>query len=272
MNRFRKTPILQQCRRLVSTDKSTVDAREVEKFQKLGSQWWDSSSEMKILHNMNRLRVPFVRDGLINMRVTKAEKINTDKPLEGLKILDVGCGGGFLCEPLTRLGASVTGIDATEELIKIADAHKSFDKSLESLNYSWTTVEEFSIQNKESFDAIVSSEVVEHVDQKKIFLQSCVDCLKPGGSFFLTTMSKTLVANIVGICIAENILNFLPKGTHDHNKFICPHNLQRLLEECDCTTRRIHGMTLNPVTRQWIWIDSTDINYALHAIKNSKTN
>ncbi|XP_017772243.1 PREDICTED: ubiquinone biosynthesis O-methyltransferase, mitochondrial-like [Nicrophorus vespilloides] len=93
MNRFRKTPILQQCRRLVSTDKSTVDAREVEKFQKLGSQWWDSSSEMKILHNMNRLRVPFVRDGLINMRVTKEEKINTDKPLEGLKILDVGCGG-----------------------------------------------------------------------------------------------------------------------------------------------------------------------------------
>ena len=221
----------------------------------------------KALHTMNKLRVPFVRDGLINAGTVKPQFVNTSEPLKGLTILDVGCGGGILCEPLARLGAKVTGIDATAELIVIAKEHVPKEPEFNDLLYLHTTVEEHAKTNLMSYDAVVASEVIEHVLDKPAFIKACINCLKPNGSIFITTLNKTYVSYFGGVLIAENVLRLLPVGTHNWNLFISPPQLQRMLEDHKCRTRAIHGMVYNPITNTWKWSAIKEINYALHAIK-----
>uniref|UniRef100_A0A8V0XCN4 Ubiquinone biosynthesis O-methyltransferase, mitochondrial n=1 Tax=Gallus gallus TaxID=9031 RepID=A0A8V0XCN4_CHICK len=252
-------------RRLLSTSQSSVDPKEMRKFQLLAHRWWDEQGEYSALHSMNDIRVPFIRDTVLNM----GSAYQRGSPLSGVKILDVGCGGGLLSEPLGRLGASVTGIDPLEENIRAADQHKSFDPVLaKRIQYKCGSLEEIVEESVETFDVIVASEVVEHVADLEMFIKCCSQVLKPGGSLFITTINKTQLSYILGIVVAEKIAGIVPEGTHEWEKFVPPEELERLLEANSCSVKTVNGMLYNPLTGSWSWIESTSINYALHAVKS----
>ncbi|KAF0730926.1 ubiquinone biosynthesis O-methyltransferase, mitochondrial [Aphis craccivora] len=248
--------------------KETVNAHEVEHHSNMKDYWWNNNGPLNALHSFNPLRVSFIINGLTNMKKIETKNIGTRQSLENIKILDVGCGGGVLTEALARLDGHVTGIDPSKELITIANDHSMFlrNKNIKYLNES---IEEHVISNPESYDAIVTSEVLEHVSNKYGFLTNCVDCLKPGGSLFITTPNRTMFSWLSVKVIGETF-NFIPKGTHEWEKFICPHELQSILEiNCKCDTISINGLSYNPFTNRWSWTDSTDISYAIHAVKST---
>ncbi|XP_070821629.1 ubiquinone biosynthesis O-methyltransferase, mitochondrial [Chaetodon trifascialis] len=256
-----------------SASQTTVDPDEVRRFQSLASKWWDEQGQFAALHAMNDLRVPFIRDHLLSVHTTH----HPGKPLAGLKILDVGCGGGLLTEPLGRLGASVLGIDPVGDSIGTAQLHSSSDPDLrDRVSYRACTLEELSAEEEEEeeeeegpgqFDAIVASEVVEHLANLETFASSCSLMLKPGGSLFITTMNKTSLSYVLAIIAAEQLLRIVPRGTHDWQKFISPEDLERLLESNGFSVQSVQGMLYNPVSGAWSWGNSTAINYALHAVK-----
>ncbi|XP_062980929.1 ubiquinone biosynthesis O-methyltransferase, mitochondrial [Elgaria multicarinata webbii] len=249
-----------------STLQSTVDPKEIRKFQLLAHKWWDEHGQYAALHSMNDIRVPFIRDTVLNIR----NDHQLGSPLSGMKILDVGCGGGFLAEPLGRLGASVTGIDPLEDHIRTAELHKSFDPVLDKrIQYRNCTLEDIVEEASETFDVIVASEVVEHVADVEMFIRCCSEVLNPEGSLFITTINKSQLSYILGILVAERVLNIVPAGIHDWEKFIAPEELERLLESNGFLVKTVKGMLYNPLFRAWRWIGSTSINYALHAVKSS---
>uniref|UniRef100_A0A3Q3XJ79 Ubiquinone biosynthesis O-methyltransferase, mitochondrial n=1 Tax=Mola mola TaxID=94237 RepID=A0A3Q3XJ79_MOLML len=261
----------QRTLRLVrSASQASVDPEEVRRFRSLASKWWDEQGEFAALHAMNDLRVPFIRDNLLNVHTRR----HPGKPLAGLKILDVGCGGGLLAEPLGRLGASVLAIDPVENSIGTAQLHSSYDPELrDRVRYRACTLEELSAEEEGEraghFDAVVASEVVEHLADLETFAFCCGHVLKPGGSLFITTINKTNLSYVLGIIVAEQLLRIVPRGTHDWEKFISPVELERLLESNGLSVRSIQGMLYNPVSGAWSWSDSTAINYALHALRVS---
>ncbi|TMS11260.1 Ubiquinone biosynthesis O-methyltransferase, mitochondrial [Larimichthys crocea] len=250
-----------------SASQTTVDPDEVRRFQSLASKWWDEQGEFAALHAMNDLRVPFIRDNLLNVHTTR----HPGKPLAGLRILDVGCGGGLLTEPLGRLGANVLGIDPVEQSVGTAQLHSSYDPDLhDRVCYRACTLEELSAVEEEEdgqFDAVVASEVVEHLADLETFAFCCSTVLKPGGSLFITTINKTNLSYALGIVVAEQLLRIVPSGTHDWEKFISPVELERLLESNGFSVQSVQGMLYNPLSGAWCWTDSTAINYALHAVK-----
>ncbi|CAG9768713.1 unnamed protein product [Ceutorhynchus assimilis] len=249
--------------RLVSSV-TTVDAKEIEFFQQT-SDWWDKSGSMRPLHSMNKLRIPLIRDGLINQGTALKENLETATPLKGLSVLDIGCGGGILSEPLARLGAQVTGIDANPNIIEVAKKHAESNHL--AINYLYTSIEDFCKDNQEKYHAIAASEILEHVTEKEAFIRACVTCLKPSGSIFITTLNKTMFTNILGIYVAENVLKLVPRGTHQFEKCIKTHHLQRLLEDNNIQTKLIHGLFYNICTNNWSWCSDQSINYCIHAIK-----
>ncbi|XP_072316814.1 ubiquinone biosynthesis O-methyltransferase, mitochondrial [Eucyclogobius newberryi] len=257
-----------------SVSQTTVDPDEVRRFQSLASKWWDDQGAFAALHAMNDLRVPFIRDNLLNSHRGR----QTGKPLAGLKILDVGCGGGLLTEPLGRLGASVLGIDPVEDSIGTAQLHSSYDPDLRhSVSYRACSLEDLTSEKPEGahaeeeavgqFDAVVASEVVEHLADLETFAYCCSLVIKPGGSLFITTLNKTNLSWLLGIVVAENVLRIVPQGTHEWEKFISPEELERLLESNGFSVQSVNGMLYNPLTGAWSWTNSTAINYALHAVK-----
>ncbi|XP_011686796.1 PREDICTED: hexaprenyldihydroxybenzoate methyltransferase, mitochondrial-like [Wasmannia auropunctata] len=247
---------------------STVDVKEIEHLSRFRNDWWDENGQMSELHLYASFRIKFVRDGLANVGV---QMQNPALPLEGVKIVDIGCGGGILTERLARIGAQVTGIDASAELINVAKEHAKLDPNIsERLNYILTTVEDFSQKEKESYDTAVISEVLEHVTDPQLFLKECVKMVKPGGSIFITTENKTLASWLMLIVAAEYIFRRIPVGTHEWNKFIAPQEVQRILDDYGCRTRLIHGVKLNPLLKQWSWSSCTAIFYGLHAIKQKE--
>ncbi|XP_078109829.1 ubiquinone biosynthesis O-methyltransferase, mitochondrial isoform X2 [Sander vitreus] len=255
-----------------SASQTTVDPDEVRRFQSLASKWWDQQGEFAALHAMNDLRVPFIRDNLLNVHRVR----HPGKPLRGLRILDVGCGGGLLTEPLGRLGANVLGIDPVADSIGTAQLHSSIDPDLcERVCYRASTLEELAAEEDEAeeeqgagqFDAVVASEVVEHLADLETFAFCCNQVLKLGGSLFITTINKTNLSYALGIVVAEQLLRIVPSGTHDWDKFISPVELERLLESNGFSVQSVQGMLYNPVSGAWSWTDSTAINYALHAVK-----
>ncbi|NXA43610.1 COQ3 protein, partial [Eudromia elegans] len=251
-------------KRLFSTSHSTIDSKEMKKFQLLAHKWWDEEGEYSALHSMNDIRVPFIRDTLLNMR----DHHQLGKPLSGLKILDVGCGGGLLSEPLGRLGASVTGIDPVEDNIRTADWHKSFDPILaKRVQYKSSSLEEIVEESVETFDVIVASEVVEHVADLEMFIKCCYQVLKPEGSLFITTINKTQLSYVLGIVIVEKVIGIVPEGTHEWEKFVSPEELQHLLESGGFSVKAVNGMLYNPLTGAWSWMESRSLNYAVHALK-----
>ena len=248
----------------MSSASSTRNEEELDKFRAMAGSWWDRDGPCKALHSMNALRVNLVREGI---QETKGIKASTADVLKGIDILDVGCGGGILCEPLARIGANVTGLEAAEQSLEVAREHAKGQKGLK-LEYVCSTIEDFVRDNPEvRFDAVVASEVLEHVESQPLFMESCSRMLKPGGSIFVTTINRSRSSYAAAILAAECFLGLLPKGTHDFSKFVTPEELEAMLERSGCSVRLVHGMFYWPVFNSWSWTSSTAVNYAVHAVK-----
>lgn len=242
---------------------------DVQHHSEFAKDWWDPTGPMKGLHAMNRLRVPLIRDGLISTGVVPETKINKANVLEDRKILEVGCGAGILTEALSKLKAEMTALEPSEELLRTAREHLKLNEGLK-VNYINETIEAHTEQNHEKYDAVVISEVLEHVVDQKSFLNACVKTLKPGGSIFITTFNKTQASWLSGIVAAEYILNLVPKETHDWNLFISPAEVESILRDLNCSTLLVHGICYEFWKNTCVWTSYTGVNYALHAVKNSK--
>ncbi|MDB9705850.1 bifunctional 2-polyprenyl-6-hydroxyphenol methylase/3-demethylubiquinol 3-O-methyltransferase UbiG [Pelagibacteraceae bacterium] len=240
---------------------TTINKEEIQKFSNLADEWWDVNGKFKPLHMFNPIRIEYILD-----EITKHFKIKKDKKflLENLKILDIGCGGGLISEPMSRLGGNVTGIDASEKNIKVAYMH-SKESNLQ-INYLNKSPEQ--LKEKEKFDIILNLEIVEHVENLDLYLKSCKDLLKKNGLMFTATINRTLTSYIKAILGAEYILRWLPIGTHDWNKFVKPEELQKKLNKENFTTSDIKGLEFNPIWNKWKRSNNLSVNYIISSIKN----
>ena len=239
---------------------SSVNKKEIEKFSKMATEWWDPDGKFKPLHRFNPIRIKYIKKNIINNFNLK----NKIKPLEKIQILDIGCGGGLLSEPMHRMGASVTGIDASATNIKIAKLHAKKNKL--NIKYLCSSPENLKINKK--FDVILNMEIVEHVEDVEFFLKSCSKLLKKNGLMFVATINKTLKSYIFAIIGAEYILKWLPIGTHDWEKFLKPNHLQKILKKNDLNLSSLDGMTFNIVDNDWNVSKDTSVNYIAKFIKN----
>lgn len=232
------------------------DQAELEKFRRMATEWWDPKGKFKPLHKFNPVRLAYIRDRACNHFDRDPEKI---RPLEGLKLLDVGCGGGLLCEPMARLGATVTGVDALEQNIEIARLHAE-EVGLE-IDYRATTAEDLLAQG-ETFDIVLSMEVVEHVADPFDFLANCGNLVAPGGQVFAATLNRTAKAFALAIVGGEYIMRWLPRGTHDWRKFIKPSEMVEGLEAGGIEMQELTGVVFNPLSGVWSQNDKDlDVNY-----------
>ena len=239
---------------------STINKKEIEKFSRMAEEWWNPSGKFKPLHNFNPIRIAYIRDNIIKTFKLK----DKNKPLEKIKILDIGCGGGLLSEPMCRMGAQVTGIDASEKNINIAKLHAK--KGNLKIKYYCTSPENFKINDK--FDVILNMEIVEHVQNVNFFLQSCSKLLKNDGIMFVATLNKTLKSFIFAIVGAEYVLKWLPIGTHEWDKFIKPNELINIQEKNNLKLERLDGMKFNLITDEWKLSSDKSINYIAKFIKS----
>ena len=237
----------------------TVNKKEIDKFSRLASEWWDPYGKFKPLHKFNPVRLEYIKESIIKKFKTKSK--NTS--LKNIKILDIGCGGGLLCEPLAKLGAEVVGIDASERNIKIAKIHAK--KNNLKIKYYCSSPENFIFNKK--FDIILNMEIVEHVKDVNLFLKESSKFLKKNGIMFIATLNKTLKSYIFAIIGAEYILRWLPIGTHDWNMFIRPSTLVEICKKNSLVLDEILGVKYNVVTDEWIISSDNDVNYMAKFIK-----
>ena len=240
---------------------STINKDEIEKFSSLAEEWWDINGKFKPLHMFNPIRIEYILD--ITTQHFKIDK-NKKLPLGSLKILDIGCGGGLVSEPMTRLGADTTGIDASNKNINIAKAHAK--KSNLNITYLNSLPESLGAQNK--FDIILNLEVVEHVEDLSLYLESCFKLLKPKGIMFTATLNRTLTSYMKAIVGAEYVLRWLPIGTHDWNKFIKPEELEKKIIDLNFSTVNLTGLSFNPFFQEWKKTKDLSVNYILVSQKN----
>ena len=233
--------------------KDTINKKEIDKFSKLADEWWDPEGKFKPLHNFNPVRLRYIKDTITKKFGNKSEKL----PLKHIKILDIGCGGGLLSEPLSRLGAIVTGIDASDRNIKIAKMH--LKKSKLDINYYCSSPESF--EAKEKFDVVLNMEIVEHVDNVDFFLLKSSELLKKDGLMFIATLNKTLKSYVFAIIGAEYILKWLPIGTHDWNKFLKPDDLINICKNNSLNLNNIIGIKFDILKNEWIVSEDSSVNY-----------
>ena len=233
--------------------KDTINKKEIDKFSKLADEWWDPEGKFKPLHNFNPVRLRYIKESIVEKLKNKSEKL----PLKGIKILDIGCGGGLLSEPLSRLGAAVTGIDASDRNIKIAKMH--LEKSKLEINYYCTSPEKFVA--KEKFDVVLNMEIVEHVDNVDFFLFKSSQLLKKNGLMFIATLNKTLKSYVFAIIGAEYILKWLPIGTHDWNKFLKPGDLINICKNNSLNLNDLIGVKFDILKNEWIVSEDSSVNY-----------
>ena len=239
---------------------NTINKKEIEKFSKIAEEWWNPNGKFKPLHKFNPIRIGYIKDNII-----KTFKINQKKnPLKKLKILDIGCGGGLLSEPMCRLGAEVTAIDASQKNINVAKLHAI--KNNLKINYICTSPEKMKIKNH--FDVILNMEIVEHVEDVDFFLKTCCKLLKKNGIMFVATLNKTLKSYIFAIVGAEYILRWLPIGTHEWEKFLKPRELISTLKNYNLSLDEIDGMQFNIFTDKWKISKDKSINYIAKFIKD----
>ena len=232
---------------------STINKKEIEKFSRIAEEWWDPTGKFKPLHKFNPIRISYIREKIINS--FKLE--NSDKPLQKIRLLDIGCGGGLLSEPMSRLGAEVTGIDASEKNIQVAKLHAK--KNNLKINYLTASPENLKIDRK--FDVILNMEIIEHVEDVDIFLKSCSSLLKKEGIMFVATINKTLKSYLFAIIGAEYILRWLPIGTHEWDKFIDPNDLIKISKKYNLQLQNLDGMKFNIFTNKWSISSDKSINY-----------
>ena len=238
---------------------NSVNKKEIEKFSKMAAEWWDPSGKFKPLHKFNPIRIRYIKENIINSFKLKSKK----KPLDNINILDIGCGGGLLSEPMRRLGANVTGIDASSKNINIAKLHARKNKL--KINYLCSSPEKLKIQKK--FDVILNMEIVEHVEDINFFINSCSKLLKKNGLMFVATLNKTLKSYLFAIIGAEYVLGWLPIGTHDWEKFVKPEDLKKILNKNNLKLEKLDGMNFNIISDEWSVSSDTSINYIVKSIK-----
>lgn len=235
----------------------TLDPAEVERFRRMAEEWWDPHGKFRPLHQIGPVRLQFIRDELCGHFQIAGAGL---KPFNGLSIVDIGCGGGLIAEPLTRLGAAVTGIDPATRNIEVAKLHA--DGQGLAIDYRGLTVEELLALGSESkFDAAVCLEVVEHVPDPALFIRECARLVRPGGVLILSTINRTLKAYALAIVGAEYVLRWLPRGTHQWERFITPDELTRYAAGAGLAAPRFKGFAYNPLTDRWSLSSDTDVNY-----------
>ena len=240
---------------------STINKDEINKFSKIADEWWDINGKFKPLHMFNPVRIEHILEITLNHY-----KINKDKklPLKNLKILDIGCGGGLISEPMSRLGSNVTGIDASNKNIEVAKLHaKKSDLKINYLNISPENLDQ-----KNKFDIILNLEVIEHVENLDLYLSSCLELLKKNGIMFTATINRTFISYIKAIVGAEYVLRWLPIGTHDWNKFIKPEELEKKLIDLNFSITDFTGLSYNPIFQEWKKTKDMSVNYIVTAKKN----
>tara|TARA_R110002124_G_scaffold64985_2_gene177468 strand:- start:274760 stop:275527 length:768 start_codon:yes stop_codon:yes gene_type:complete len=252
--------------------KSSLNAQEIENFSKDSSQWWDTAGPFAPLHRLNPTRMKYIRDQILahyertntidgNIAVNKA-------PLKGFSILDIGCGGGLVCESLSRMGAKTTGLDADSNAIAVAQDHAN--QSALKIEYQAMTSEAYLASNKKTFDVVCALEIIEHVDHPDFFIETALELLKPGGLLILSTLNRTVKSALLGVFVAEYVLNWVPKGTHTHSKFVKPSELAAMLRVHGADTIDVTGLKLDPLSNEFV-LSKNDlaVNYFLCAKKPS---
>ena len=239
---------------------NTINKKEIEKFSKIADEWWNPNGKFKPLHKFNPIRIRYIKDNIVNHFKLK----NKIKPLRNVDILDIGCGGGLLSEPISRLGANVTGIDASEKNINIAKLHAKKNKL--KIKYIYSSPEHLKIKKK--FDVILNMEIVEHVEELNFFIKKSSELLKKNGLMFVATLNKTLKSYIFAIIGAEYILNWLPIGTHDWEKFVKPEELIKISEKNNLKLEKLDGMNFNFLENEWKLSSNRSVNYIAKLKKN----
>ncbi len=239
---------------------NTRNNEEIEKFSKIADEWWDPFGKFKPLHKFNPIRIEYIKENIIKTFKIK-DKV---KPLRKIKLLDIGCGGGLMSEPMCRLGADVTGIDASIKNIKIAETH-SKENNLK-INYLNTSPEK--LKESEKFDVILNLEIVEHVENVDLYFKSCARLLKKNGLMFTATLNRTFVSFIKAIIGAEYILRWLPIGTHDWNKFLKPREIEEVIKNLNFSVKEVKGLEFNPFTQKWKRSNNLSVNYIITSYKN----
>ena len=232
---------------------NTINKKEIEKFSKIAEEWWNPEGKFKPLHKFNPIRISYIKENIIN----SFKLSNNNKPLDNVKILDIGCGGGLLSEPMCKLGAQVFGIDASERNISIAKLHAK--KNNLNINYKTLDFENEKISSK--FDAIIAFEVLEHLSDWKSFIKKIQSNLKSNGVLIISTINKNLISKFLAIDLAENFLNWIPQNTHNYHKFIRPKELEFFLNQNNFKNISFRGLQYNPFKRKWMLSENTNVNY-----------
>ena len=239
---------------------NTINKKEIEKFSKIAAEWWNPNGKFKPLHKFNPIRIKYIKDNIIK----KFNLNSSNKSLKTINILDIGCGGGLLSEPMSRLGANVVGIDASKKNIEVAKFHAKKNKL--KINYICASPEILKIQKK--FDVILSMEIVEHVEDINFFIKKSSELLKKNGLMFIATLNKTLKSYMFAIVGAEYILKWLPIGTHDWNKFIKPDELIKITKINNLILEKLDGMNFDLLTSEWNLSSNNSVNYIAKFKKN----
>ena len=239
---------------------TTINQEEIQKFSKLADEWWDVNGKFKPLHMFNPIRIDYI----LNTVKKHFDKSDAMAPLKGLKFLDIGCGGGLISEPMSRLGANVTGIDASEKNIKIAEAHAKKN----NLNIQYLNKSPEELNNSNKFDVILNLEIVEHVEDVNLYFESCVGLLKKNGLMFTATINRTFSSYIKAIIGAEYVLRWLPIGTHDWNKFLKPKEIENKITKLNLSIKDVKGLVFNPLSRKWKTSNDVSVNYVVVATKS----
>ena len=239
---------------------STINKKEIDKFSKIAEDWWNPEGKFKPLHQFNPERIKYIKDNTIkHFNLT-----NKDKPFKNLNILDIGCGGGLLSEPMSRLGGNVTGIDASEKNIASAKIHAKQNDL--NISYFCNSPENFNSNKK--FDVVLNMEIVEHVEDVNLFIKKSSELLKKNGLMFVATLNRTLKSYIFAIIGAEYILRWLPIGTHEWNKFLTPEELTNFGQKNSLLAENIDGMVFNPISNRWKVSQDCSVNYIIKFKKN----
>ena len=236
---------------------TTINKAEVEKFSKIADEWWDPNGKFKPLHQINPVRLRFVKN--IICQHFKID-VETAQPLGKLNILDIGCGGGLVSLPMARLGASMTAIDASEKNIKTAQNYAERQKI--KVDFQCKTAEDLAV-TKQQFDVVLNLEVIEHVDNIELYLRSCAQLIKPGGTMILSTINRTMKAYMLAIIGAEYVLGWLPKGTHQYEKFLQPAEINQLCEHNKLKLQEMKGLEFDLLANKWHLTNNVDVNYLM---------